>query len=118
MASHTENHYKMREQQSLTLLQARLVCKQYQHLVGKILLQEPTDFSRIESVAICPFDPEKKRLFAYNYLNSGDPHLALEFYKGQHYDVLLLARSVSDKSMVVFEELHSYLQHNSNAVAV
>ncbi|RYE24751.1 MAG: hypothetical protein EOP51_06365 [Sphingobacteriales bacterium] len=108
----------MREQQAFTLLQARLVCKQYQHLAGKILLQEPTDFSRIECVAICPFDADEKRTFAYNYLNCGDPHNALEFYKGQHYDILLLARSVSDQSMMVFEELYSYLQHNSIAVAV
>lgn len=108
----------MREQQSFTLLQARLVCKQYQHLAGKILLQEPTDFSRIECVAVCPYDADSKRQFAYNYLHTGDPHAAIAFYKGQHYDILLLARSVSDKSMVVFEELYSYLQHNSSAVAV
>ena len=115
---HVYKHNEMRAQQSFTLLQARLVCKQYQHLAGKILLQEPTDFSRIECVAIAPYDTDDKRTFAYNYLNSGDPHAALEFYKGQHYDVLLLARSVSDESMVVFEELHSYLLHNSCAVAV
>lgn len=98
--------------QQLSLVEARLLCRQYQHLSGRILLNEPTDLYKIECVAVAPYDDINKWIFAHNYVNGDNLENAMAFYKGPYYDVLLLARNAGDDSVIVYKSLHNY-QHTT-----
>jgi hypothetical protein len=99
--------------QQLTLLEARLLCRQYQHLSGRILFNEPTDLYKIECITVAPHDDLNKWIFAHNYINGDSLDKAMEFYTGPYYDVLLLARNTGDESVLVYKSLHNYQQQSS-----
>jgi hypothetical protein len=99
---------------SLTLNEATAVCSDYQHLVGRALTTEPTDFSIIECVTIAPHDEVNKWIFANHYFQGEAPQEALGFYACPFYDVILLARYKSDNEKVLYIDLHSYLKQKQH----
>jgi len=62
----------------------------------------------VECVAVAPYDTAKKWLFAQFYRENRDPVKALQFYKGQEYDVILLSLPLLRKRGIFFTDLYTY----------
>lgn len=74
-----------------------------------------TDFSinkaliyLVDTVMICPFREDDKKLFVSNYHYSKDREGALDFYKGKDYDVIVLAYDVDDESSFTYIDIRTF----------
>lgn len=91
-----------------TFVQASAICRDYQHLCGRIMDQQVLGKGYIECVAVAPYETAKKWLFAQFYRDNRDPVKALQFYKGNDYDVIVLSLPLLRKRGIFFTDLHTY----------
>lgn len=91
-----------------SLPEAQRLCTDYSHLVGQ-------PFGRgsdaiIESVVVAPFDEASRKRFLIFYFlfNNAESALSQE-YKGLLFDVLVIARSVTDEHELQQLDLHAWL---------
>ena|SRR5579872_3488236 len=94
-----------------SLQEAQQLCKEYQYLSGQPFEKE-NDFV-IECVTVVPFDELSKERFLIFYFlfDNAESALAHE-YKGLLFDVLVIARSTTDKHELLQEELVTWLGEN------
>ena len=94
-----------------SLQEAQKFCAAYQYLVGQSFGKDGN--SIIECITITPFDEVSRERFLILYflLNNAESALANE-YKGLQYDVLVIARSVTDEHELLQECLNTWLKEN------
>ena len=62
----------------------------------------------IDGVLVCPYPEADKKLFISNYQFSRDKDGALSFYKGEDYDVILMAYDIDDESSHIQLDIRSF----------
>jgi hypothetical protein len=90
---------------------ARNLAGHYQYLLGRPLVAEMPRYGLIECVCPAPYDSEFQWIFMHYYSRCPDDALALSFYKGTDFDVLLIARAQADPDACSCQDLRSYLAH-------
>jgi len=97
------------------LSDAEKLCGEYQYLVGQSFAKKGDTV--IECVTIVPFDEvSKKRFLIFYYLfNNAESALSQE-YKGLLYDILVIARSVSDEHELLQEDLYTWVTQNKSLI--
>ena len=102
----------------LDIWQAENTCANHQNLIGrKFNPAEENDTTIIDCVTIAPYDPVVKYRFLLDYKNTNDPETSLAFYDGPLFDVILIARIFTNKEIVVYKDLNSYLSEAAMFVA-
>lgn len=74
-----------------TLRQAKVLCKDLQTLVGTHFDAGHQGGRKVACVALAPFDDINKWIFVSNYLSYQDAEVALDYYNGPFFDVLVIA---------------------------
>jgi|SRR5690606_31095131 hypothetical protein len=92
-----------------TFAQASVICRDYQHLCGRVIDPQVLGKGYVECVAVAPFDEAKKWLFAQYYKDNRDPVKSLRFYKGQEYDVIILSFPLLRKRGVCYADLRTFV---------
>jgi len=98
----------------LTLQEAKALCNDFQHLVGKSYSQS-NSWSPVISVVVTPHEDVNKWIFSRYYAESRNAFNALSFYKEHKYDVLVFSASVSNSKWLTYTDLRSYLKENNIA---
>ena len=98
-----------------SLQEAQKLCAEYQYLNGQNFA--PGSNAVIECITICPFDEASRQRFLIYYFLFNSPDSALSHeYNGLLYDVLVIARSVTDEHELLQEELHTWLAENKKVL--
>ena len=95
------------KENTLTLEEANNICREYQHLVGRMFCGEYREFGTIEAVVVAPSGKLDKWAFAKYYQRYQQATQAISFYTGDTYDVVLIGRD-KDKN-VVCRDLSAHL---------
>ena len=107
------------KQAPYSLEEAIQICGEYNYLTGQAFDPSMPINSTIDCVAVVPFDNVNKRRFLIYYLLFNDAQSALNHeYKGQVYDVLVIARSTEDENDMLHESLHTWLDKNRNLIHI
>ncbi len=93
----------------LSFAQAEAVAKRFQYLIGRPIDPSVMGKGIIQCVAVAPFEKSHKWMFAQLYKEYEDPKKALGLYKGDQFDVVLLAFPLLRKRGVNYLELSQYL---------
>ncbi|HXS35163.1 MAG TPA: hypothetical protein VN721_00570 [Flavipsychrobacter sp.] len=97
------------EHKALTLIEAKAICKDFQHLVGKEFDKSGTV---IECVIVSPLDDINKWIFSQYYLEKRNNVEALKYYSGPYYDILIIASIKAGDKTCKYKDLRSYLNEN------
>lgn len=98
-----------------TLEQATEICEDFEDLIDTEFTyrSQPPLKLVIDHVAIAPFEQRDKETFINAYMASGDPGAALNEYKGNQYDVLILAQNANDANDIVVMDIRQYIEENN-----
>lgn len=88
---------------------AELFAQSNQNLIGQNYSQGATSSYRIELVTLAPYDDVNQYIFIKQYENGATLKQALEDYKGQLFDVIVITHVDPGKPGVAFRSLEEYL---------
>ncbi|RYD57671.1 MAG: hypothetical protein EOP56_07805 [Sphingobacteriales bacterium] len=94
-------------QRGMVRKHAEEIAGSFQHLVGGSYGN--TQQSKIECVTIAPCDPVYKYIFLTEYKDCNDASQALALYPGNSFEVILIARIISDKIELLHKDIYTYL---------
>ena len=97
------------KRKSLSLIQAKAICRDFQHLVGK---EFDENGKIIECIAVSPYDDINKWIFSQYFLEKRNCIDALKYYAGPYYDVLVIAAPQLGDKICTYTDLSSYLADN------
>jgi hypothetical protein len=95
------------KQKGLTRGHAEEIAKSFQHLVGRPFGN--AEQSAIECVTIAPFDPVYRYIFLTEYKDCSDVSQALAMYPEDRFEVILIARVISDKIEILQKDIRTYM---------
>lgn len=97
-----------------SLEQAKKLCAEYQYLAGQAFAKGKD--AVIETITIAPFDEaSRKRFLIFYFLFNNAESALVQEYKGLLFDVLVIARSVSDPHELQHSDLNTWLAENKVA---
>ncbi|MBL7682676.1 MAG: hypothetical protein JNK00_04910 [Flavipsychrobacter sp.] len=100
------------KENSLSIAEAKALCKEYQHIVGQPFCGEYRELGDVKAVVIAPHGKLDKWVFTKYYQKFGNAEQALSFYTGDLYDVVLIG---ADKNgNVVSRDLEAHLAYVSS----
>ena len=62
----------------------------------------------IDNVVVGPFDEADQVVFANNYYRSKDKNEAINFYKGEDYDVIIFAHDAENETIYACFDIRSF----------
>lgn len=65
----------------------------------------------IDNVLVCPHNPDDQKLFLSNYHYSKNKEGSLDFYKGNEFDVVVLAYDIDDETNYTSIDIRTYVEH-------
>lgn len=95
----------------LTFDQATRICADYQYLAGR-KFSNGHIIATVSCVVVVPYDDINKYIFLLEYRNCEDAVKALEIYKNDVFDVVLLGKIEAERTHYVCKELDNYLLEN------
>lgn len=93
----------------LNLLQAKYIRRDFQNLIGQEFLTKNNVRACISYVVVSPYDEVNKYMFMLDFRNCQDPIKALKGYDGYLFDVMVIGKTLADKSEYVYKDLDLYL---------
>jgi hypothetical protein len=96
----------------LTLEQAQAVSNDLQCLLGHFLDPVAIRSKYIQHVVPAPFDEQNKQFFMYVWRQVGCPERALQHYKAEAYDVILVAGEPSMEEHPAYRDAATFLQEH------
>lgn len=98
-----------------TYEQASEICEDFEDLVDTDLRISSNDElidCVIEHVVMVPYAEEDKYAFMQLYKQSGNPAEALQAYKGDVYDVLIIAHNLKNNADIITQTIGDYISSN------
>jgi hypothetical protein len=95
------------KQKGMTRMHAEEIAKSFQHLVGRPFGN--AEQSTIECITIAPFDPVYRYIFLTEYKDCNDVSQALAMYPDDKFEVILIARVISDKIEILHKDIRTYM---------
>lgn len=99
------------KENTLTLNEAQALCREYQHIVGKLFCGEYRELGTIEAVVVSPSGKLDKWAFAKYYQRFSNWEQALSFYTGSTFDVVLIGRDKQNN--VVCRDLNAHFAYTN-----
>ena len=101
----------------LNLEKAKEICKQYQHLLRSSSLVHDR-IEVVEEILPAPYDQQNQWVFFNNYHETGDLQAALDAYKHQEYDVIVLIKECYADGLIdhKYMTLENYLKQRHPSV--
>jgi hypothetical protein len=100
---------------ALTLRQAEAISNDFQDLLGQFIDPYANRYKYIQYVVPAPYDERSRQFFMYLWTQVGCPAKALQFYKGDMYDVIVVAGDPCLEDYPDFIDLRTFLkEHEGN----
>lgn len=103
-----------------TLQEAIAVCDAHKDLKGTVRVNEKTDFEVIEDIVVTPYNHICKQIFFTLYREMNCPFMAIKFYKGPEYDVVVILRELVPvgKGEMNYMDIQNYLEEIDSPVRI
>lgn len=97
-----------------TYEQAEEICEDFEDLIDTELVIKTDTPVRcvIDHVCIAPFSEGDKAVFMDAYALSRNPAQSLSFYKGEEFDVLIIAANIQNEKELVVQRIEEYIAAN------
>jgi hypothetical protein len=95
-----------------TLKQARAICHEHRHLIGKEISKDWRILAKVEAIIVAPYDDQSQYKFLEEYKKTGSVEKSIRFYNGAWFDVLLVGKSIRSSYETVTCTLSKYLEEH------
>jgi hypothetical protein len=112
--------FKKMAKEPLSLNEATAMCREFQHLLGHVVLGDNNDFEVIDCVTIAPYRKLDQLLFFKLYKEMKDPEKAISFYALPQYNVIIILRELvgAGDYYLKYIDLDTYMNKSGTALNI